>query len=416
MAATSRSEIHFRCLWDLCNQAGINHEITSEIAGTIHTIEYTDTSSSTDERTPEQRAREFAHNKARVIAWAKEQFPHLLNDGPERLYDPITCDLFTFPQTHQCSGVEHTLDSAAFKNARFFNKEKFIQTIRSLPQYHLAESIILRHFWRVDFYLTHLEHLVSNGSRFFRDSPYAYIDLLRPEYPKYPIPSEAWDAMGRDLERDGLAVQANRELRQIANHMATVDLEQYVIEQGACPYTKVTFTPACRDDQLQHEVYRFVLERLGMLNAPSPSEATVELSSSSSTPSDQASIANPLKTLQSIGGLVSSLINQFAEPVFHYNPRTVVHADYMADYCHPCAAQAKKLSPQVIEKGFGDISKAIASLPEEVQAVLHFKTWERRGFADTSTDLLWGKNHLLSNLHRTLSVVREAIREHTIRP
>ncbi|MES2122856.1 MAG: hypothetical protein V4492_08795 [Chlamydiota bacterium] len=416
MAATSRTEIDFERLWDLSNNAGVPHSTTSEIAGTIYSIE--NGSSSSGVGTSDQRARDLAQNKAHVIAWAKEQFPDLLNGGPERLYDPITCDLFTSPQTHQCNRVEHKLDSESFEKTRFLNKEKFTQAIRSLPQYRLIESVILRHFWRVDFYITHLEHLVTYGKRFFMDSPYAHIDLLRPGYPRDQDPYQATDAVMRDIRREDQLLQADRELRQIADHMATVDLDQYVIVQGLCPYTKTLFVDGLDDHQLQQEIYLFVLTRMGILNAPSSSSTSSEHAPPAEVPMTSTTqvTANPMRTLQNIGGVVSSLISEFTETGFHFNPRSLEHVDQMADYCPTCAAKAGRLPSSVVKNGYEDICKAIASLPEEIQSTLHYMIWERRGCADTSSDPLWGKNHLLSNLHRTLSVVRIAIREQTARP
>ncbi|MES2122855.1 MAG: hypothetical protein V4492_08790 [Chlamydiota bacterium] len=420
MAAISHTEINFERLWELSNNAGAHHSKTSEIAGTIYSIENANVSSSSDMRTPEQKAQELAQNKARVIAWAKEQFPNLLSEGPEKLYDPITCGLFVAPQTHLCGKTEHTLEPEAFKKTRAIDKEKFIQTIKNLPQYLLIESVFLKYFEHVEINIDPIQRRVSTTYLSPLFSPYEYEPLLqsRGRAKNCYTRQDAKYAVRNDIRSDHQLFQADQKLNAIVGRMTTVDLHHYVIEQEFCPYTRGPVTNTL-NDQLQHEVYRFVLTRMGVLNTP----PSIEMHSSSSTTSEPAPLGiatstiqvrqNPVGTLRKIGGLVSRLINEFGEPG---SRRPLEHADQMADYCHTCAAKAGRLAPYVVNKGYEDIYKAIASLPDDIQSTLHFKTWERRGDVDTSTDPHWGKNHLLSNLHRTLSVMNETMLEQMAKP
>ncbi len=412
MAPTSRTEINYDRLWELSNHAGLHHSQTSEIAGMIYSIQNADGSSSTDGRTSEQKDTELAGNRASVIAWAKKHFPDMLNEAPEKLCDPISYHLFTDPQTHKCGTTEHTIEpESLIKEQRRFNQEKFVQDIKKLPQYLLIESVILKYFTRVDFYLSPLHRVYQPYS------PYAYNDLLQPAGQSQEGYTR-WDAkygLQRDLRDDPQLSQANREFKAIVIQMTTTDFNRYVIEGGRCPYTRTQVT-STRNAQLQEEVYHFVLIRMGVLNTPQPARPSTD-SSSSSDPCVTPAImttrvsVNPTITLQKIGGLVNGLIDKLSPIGSYYNPHPIEHADPMADGCYTCADGAKKLLPAAVQKDYEDIQKAIASLPGEVQSTLHFKTWERRGDADTNKDPDWGKNHLLSNLHRTLSVVREALRE-----
>lgn len=193
-----------------------------------------------------------------------------------------------------------------------------------------------------------------------------------------------------------------------------------------CPYTKDEVNPKT-DYLLQDEIYLFVLRRIRVLPLTASSSMhcssyTLTMSSSrfaasSSTALSQSGSnmstsypANPIKALKQIGALLSSIVYRI-DRTYPITSRPC-HDLNNDEYCRPCFEGLKKVPPSknMVEK-YRQITQLIAQLPSELQNTLCYKIWQKRTHKTAVCEPNWGKKHLLNNLHKTVSAVREILIE-----
>lgn len=190
-----------------------------------------------------------------------------------------------------------------------------------------------------------------------------------------------------------------------------------------CPYTRLHGT-SVTDYQLQDEIYLFVLRRMGVIPMTRPpsslflnTQALASYIESRGALCEDSSVEqicppSPRRSLQTIGGLLSELINRIDG--YYPNPIHDLEHDERCQFCQDGLTRIQYYERANISNA--EIHNQILSLPQDLQSALCYKIWQRRQDHTKIGDPEWGKRHLLTNLHKTLSALREMLREHLSRP